>query len=136
MVQVMLQAKHRVVEIAEQYGLTMMQSNVLLMLGDGKELPMNSISIHLACDASNVTGLVDRLEVQGLLERRDNPKDRRVKMIALTTKGEALRTTIVNKVAVLETEALMPTLTPEEVETLRAILQKLLVSRVTATKVA
>jgi DNA-binding MarR family transcriptional regulator len=34
---------------------------------------------------------VDRLEQRGLIERRSDPKDRRVKLIALTKEGESLR---------------------------------------------
>ena len=53
----------------------------------------------LTCDASNVTGIVDRLEARGLVERRPDPGDRRVKMLALTDEGVALRDEIVRRLA-------------------------------------
>lgn len=43
----------------------------------------------LICNAS-VTYVVDKLEAQGLLERRPCPEDRRIKFAALTPKGEAV----------------------------------------------
>ena len=43
------------------------------------------------CDNSNVTGIVDRLEAPGLVERRPAEHDRRVKTVAMTEKGVELR---------------------------------------------
>jgi DNA-binding MarR family transcriptional regulator len=45
----------------------------------------------LGCDASNVTGIVDRLEALGLAERRVDPEDRRVRQVVLTDAGRVLR---------------------------------------------
>ena len=52
---------------------------------------MSSLAGMLFCDASNVTGIVDRLEARGLIERRPSPKDRRVKLLVLTKEGARLR---------------------------------------------
>ncbi|RMI46438.1 MarR family winged helix-turn-helix transcriptional regulator [Streptomyces triticirhizae] len=49
--------------------------------------PMRSLAEVLSCDASHVTGIVDGLERRGLVERRAAPKDRRVKLVALTDEG-------------------------------------------------
>ncbi len=54
--------------------------------------PMHSIAGHLDCDPSNLTGIADRLEERGLIERRPDPADRRVKLLALTPAGRRLRT--------------------------------------------
>jgi DNA-binding MarR family transcriptional regulator len=43
------------------------------------------------CDASNVTGIADRLEQRGLAERRADPHDRRVRLLALTERGREVR---------------------------------------------
>ena len=40
---------------------------------------MHEIATRLACDNSNVTGIVDRLEARGLVTRRPGEQDRRVK---------------------------------------------------------
>jgi DNA-binding MarR family transcriptional regulator len=45
----------------------------------------------LWCDASNVTGIIDRLEARGFVERRPSEHDRRVKCVVLTTAGKRLR---------------------------------------------
>ena len=52
---------------------------------------MSALAGSLQCDASNVTGIVDRLESRGLIERRSSPEDRRMKMIAVTEEGQRLR---------------------------------------------
>jgi DNA-binding MarR family transcriptional regulator len=54
-------------------------------------LPMRELAQRLCCDASNVTGIVDRLEARGLVERRMTPKDRRVKHLVLTDAGRTVR---------------------------------------------
>jgi DNA-binding MarR family transcriptional regulator len=50
-------------------------------------MPMREMAARLMCDASNVTGVADRLEERGLVERRVDPADRRVKLLALTDRG-------------------------------------------------
>ena len=54
-------------------------------------MPMSALAGPLMCDNSNVTGIVDRLEALGLVERRPAERDRRVKAVALTEQGIALR---------------------------------------------
>ena len=49
---------------------------------------MSSLAGKLFCDDSNVTGIVDRLEARGLIERRPAEHDRRVKLLGLTPEGE------------------------------------------------
>ena len=43
------------------------------------------------CDASNITGIVDRLERRGLVERHTDPADRRVTLITRTPPGDQIR---------------------------------------------
>lgn len=69
--------------------LTPPQSMALRKLLDGP-LPMGSVAEVLSCDASTLTGIADRLEERGLVERRLDPSDRRVKLLALTESGRAL----------------------------------------------
>ena len=52
---------------------------------------MSALAAALQCDNSNVTGIVDRLEAQGLVERRPAAHDRRVKTLVVTTEGVELR---------------------------------------------
>jgi DNA-binding MarR family transcriptional regulator len=69
--------------------LTVPQAMLLRQLGDA--LPMNAAAGRLHCDPSNVTGIVDRLEARGLIERQHLTTDRRVKHLALTPAGRKLR---------------------------------------------
>ena len=52
---------------------------------------MRELAGHMRCDASNVTGLADRLEGRGLIVRAAGPGDRRVKRLVLTDEGRAVR---------------------------------------------
>jgi DNA-binding MarR family transcriptional regulator len=56
----------------------------------GGPLPLSEISRFLVTTRTNVTGLVDRLEVATLLERRPNPDDRRSTLVSLTATGSRL----------------------------------------------
>jgi DNA-binding MarR family transcriptional regulator len=53
-------------------------------------LSMGELADRLFCDASNVTGIVDRLEARGLVERQADPGDRRVRRLVLTDEGRRL----------------------------------------------
>ncbi len=53
--------------------------------------PMGELAALMRCDNSNMTGIVDRLEERGLVERTAAERDRRVKLIALTERGREVR---------------------------------------------
>lgn len=72
---------------AATLGLTVSQAMVLDQLEAGEPLPMSAIARLLGCDTSNATGLIDRLEQHGLVERQPHPTDRRVRAVALTPTG-------------------------------------------------
>jgi DNA-binding MarR family transcriptional regulator len=71
--------------------LTAMQAYALKNLDPERPLGMGELAATLRCDASNVTGIVDRLEARGAVERRPAPNDRRVKTLAVTPAGAELR---------------------------------------------
>lgn len=81
----------RVPQIAAEFELSPMQAHVLRLLEPGQPLPMRTLARKLCCDASNVTGIVDRLEERGLVRRDAAPGDRRVKMLVVTDNGLAVR---------------------------------------------
>ena len=74
-----------------EFDLSPIQCHVLHLIEPGRPLPMSRLADTLSCDASNVTGLVDRLESRGLVRRQPSPRDRRVKVLALTPAGSRLR---------------------------------------------
>ena len=63
-------------------------------------LPMGKLAALLHCDRSNVTGITDRLEERGLVERRSAEHDRRVKLLVLTEEGAKVRRQIEERLAV------------------------------------
>ena len=60
-------------------------------------MPMGQLAGALSCDASNVTGLVDRLASRGLIQRSPSAEDRRVKVISLTPLGARLRAALIER---------------------------------------
>ena len=90
LLRIAISAKHGLTNIAEKHTLTVMQMYTLCLLEDDSSIPMNLLSSLLNCDASNVTGIVDRLFQQKYIKREENPHDRRSKMIMLTPKGAKL----------------------------------------------
>lgn len=75
----------------DRWGLSPSQFNVLNLLRDYPEgTSQTELSRELIMHRSNVTGLVDRLEKQGLVQRLKDPEDRRAHRVVLTTSGKAL----------------------------------------------
>jgi DNA-binding MarR family transcriptional regulator len=77
--------------LAGEFELSPPQLLALNALDPGDPRPMSELAGALRCDASNVTGIVDRLEDRGLVERRPAEHDRRVKHLLLTERGRELR---------------------------------------------
>jgi len=83
--------RERLPSAGEAFELSPVQCHVLHLLEPERPLPMGRLAETLGCDASNVTGLVDRLERRGLVQRRPGAADRRVKEIQLTVAGSRTR---------------------------------------------
>jgi len=74
-----------------ELGLAPMQAGALQVLDPERPMPMSALAQGLLCDNSNVTGIVDRLEAAGLVQRRPDEHDRRVKTLVVTPKGAEVR---------------------------------------------
>ena len=85
-----MQQRPRMLEIGQELGLKPPPVLMTLKLID-EPTPMGRIADVLRCDGSTVTWIVDRLEERGLVERRSDPADRRVRLIALTPEGRRIR---------------------------------------------
>lgn len=85
------QLRHNWAAHAAAAGLPVAQVNALLTLQPGEALPMRALAARLDYDASNLSVLVDRMQRRGLVERRPDPADRRVKVLALTPEGRRQR---------------------------------------------
>jgi DNA-binding MarR family transcriptional regulator len=104
-------------------GLSPAQVTALLTLRPRETIPMRRLAAALDSDASNLTSLVDRLERRGVVERRPDPSDRRVKALALTKEGERLRASYWHGVA--EDPGPLAPLSKKELRTLVSLLDRL-----------
>ena len=84
-------SKQRFMAIASEFDLSPPQVMALRQLDPDEPKPMSELAVALRCDNSNVTGIVDRLEDRGLVERRPGERDRRVKMLTITERGLDVR---------------------------------------------
>src|SRR5215831_17949972 len=104
--------------VAGEFDLSPAQCHVLHLIEPGQPIPMGRLAETLACDASNVTGLVDRLESRGLVCRHASEADRRLKVLDLTPAGARLRSVVRERM----------TKPPESLKRLSAAEQRALVS--------
>ena len=91
---IFMEDKRRRWAILSELGVSPQQSMALSTLQPGEPMPMSALADALHCDNSNVTGIVDRLEAAGLAERQPSERDRRVKAVVITEKGEWTRVEI------------------------------------------
>jgi MarR family transcriptional regulator, 2-MHQ and catechol-resistance regulon repressor len=87
-------------------------------------LPVNTLGKKVLLTSGSITTAVDRLEERGLVARRDDPADRRVRVVTLTAAGRrAIEPAFARHAADLDRIA--ATLTRQERGTLIALLRKL-----------
>jgi DNA-binding MarR family transcriptional regulator len=112
----------RMLRIAAEFGLTPPQLFALRSLDPEQPVPMRALAQALHCDSSNVTGLVDGLAAQGLVERREAEHDRRVRMLVVTERGADVRARVGD--AVQRVPEQLAALEPEDQLALRDILRR------------
>lgn len=116
------QHRRRFLIAASELDLHPAQAGALLQLSS--PLPMSELASRLACDSSNVTGLVDRLETRGLVARQPSAEDRRVKHVVLTADGAAVRERMLCEVG--EAPRGFERLDADELDQLRDLLRRAL----------
>jgi DNA-binding MarR family transcriptional regulator len=85
-----MRQRPRMMEIQAKYDLKPPPLGMVISKLD-EPMPMGKVAEILCLDASTVTWVVDSLEAKGLVERRNHPKDRRVRLVALTDEGRRIR---------------------------------------------
>jgi DNA-binding MarR family transcriptional regulator len=118
-----VQRKH-LPSLGAPFELSPVQCHVLHLIEPEEPIPMGRLAETLACDASNVTGLVDRLESRGLVERQPSAGDRRVKVLGLTPTGLRVRAQLLRQVTARPLP--ISRLSADERRTLVKILAKLM----------
>ena len=89
------QLQIRFARLLREYGLTPSQYNILRILrGEGKPLPILEIASRTITVVPGITGLIDRLEQAGFVNRLRCDKDRRVIHVALTDQGTTVLATL------------------------------------------
>jgi DNA-binding MarR family transcriptional regulator len=117
-----LHGKPRFPAVAREFDLHPGQAIVVRLLAEPRQMGELAEAMH--CDNSNITGIVDRLEERGLVERGTAKHDRRVKLIALTTDGRELREQLNTRMA--EPPEPLTSLSEEDQVALREILTRAL----------
>jgi DNA-binding MarR family transcriptional regulator len=120
--QIFMRDKRRRWAILSELGISPQQSMAIGSLKPGEPMPMSALAEALHCDNSNITGIVDRLEAAGLAERRASERDRRVKAVVLTEKGEWMRIEIERRAG--EPPDTIASLSDEDAAVLRDILAR------------
>lgn len=114
--------KRHLNQIAKDNSLTSIQLFALRAISEGNNTT-GKIAQILHCDASNVTGIVDRLTLLELVTRKESPQDRRVKTLQLTKQGETM---LEDALKSLPSKLGCDRLTLHEAESLHSIITKLI----------
>jgi DNA-binding MarR family transcriptional regulator len=111
-------------DVARRYGLTGPQITAVKLLEGFGDLSLSELSERMSAKNSTITGLVDRMERDGLVLRERSDKDRRVVLIRLTDEGRKLAEEV--PVASMEIFAnALRSLTRDERNQLRGLLRTL-----------
>src|SRR5690349_15101469 len=108
----------------DQYDLTPQQFGLLAFLWIEDGLSQVELSARSQIDRTTMGGIIDRLEKEGLVERRPHPDDRRAYQVFLTPGGKSLEDELCT-VAVRVRDRVTAPLTEEEQATLVRLLEKL-----------
>jgi DNA-binding MarR family transcriptional regulator len=104
-------------------GLTPNDARALWSLDPHEGRPIGSLAREWSCDPANATFIIDRLEASGLARRSESELDRRVKLVALTARGIAIKQALMREYR--KPPAELGRLARAELAALIAILEKL-----------
>jgi len=111
-------------DMASGYGLTGPQLTILKLLESFQDLSLSTLSERIRAQNSTVTGIVDRMEREGLVRRERSKTDRRVVHLRLSEKGAKLAREIQVEPMEIFRGALL-SLSPSDLRDLLRILTKL-----------
>lgn len=109
---------------AAGFGVTAVQAMVLAFLGEEDRVTSRNLGERTVLDSATLTGILDRLEGTGLVERQSNPEDRRAILICLTLEGRAVADSLCVAIEEANREFLEG-LSDEEAFMLRGLLKRL-----------
>ena len=82
--------KRRFEELAKDNGVTLAQWRTLAQIAVHENITQREIADSIDADPMTVSGILDRLEKRGLIDRFANPSDSRAKVARLTPAGDAM----------------------------------------------
>jgi MarR family transcriptional regulator, lower aerobic nicotinate degradation pathway regulator len=109
--------------IAATHEISLVQARLLAILRDREPL-MSELAKHLELEKSSLSGLVDRAEERGLVERVASTGDGRATSVRVTTRGRRLSRALENEVTV-EVAALTSTLSRSDREQLASLVRRI-----------
>ena len=101
------------------------QGRILYVLWQNDEIPINELAKRTALEKSTLTTMLDRLEIRGHLKRVSSREDRRVILIKLTEKNQALHEKF-QKVSQEMTELFYKNFSTKEITTFESFLVRIL----------
>ena len=116
--------KRRFEEEARAHGITLPQWRVLAQVGINEGISQVALAAATDADPMTISGVLDRLEKRGLIDRYPDPTDSRAKLARLTTEGEQIFTTA-RKVGLSMYEAALEGVTSDERQTVITALSKM-----------
>jgi len=105
-------------------GVTPGQYGVLRCLWDENAQTAKRLADRLVLDGSTITGILDRMEQKGLIEKQTDPKDRRAMQVMLTPKGKKLQKPVSEAIETANRRALLR-LNQTEAEFLKNVLEEI-----------
>ncbi|WP_423798524.1 MarR family winged helix-turn-helix transcriptional regulator [Neobacillus sp. SAB-20_R2A] len=103
------------------YGVTPVQYALLRQLWRKDGQFSFELAERLLLDSATITGIIDRLEQNGFIERRVDSNDRRNKLVFLTERGKSLEVPLCQKMDEMN-EEVMSSLKVEEIQRFKRIL--------------
>lgn len=116
--------KRRFEEEARIHGITLPQWRVLGQIALNEGITQVALAAATDADPMTVSGVLDRLEKRGLIDRYADPTDSRAKLARLTAEGEEIFNTA-RAVGLQMYEAALVGVTPEERQTVISALTKM-----------
>jgi len=125
---VLTKAQHNIHQLFKSelapHGVTPGQYAVLRCLWDENGQTARKLADRLALDGSTITGILDRMEQKGLIEKQADPKDRRALQVMLTATGRSLQEPLSQVIDNANRKALL-SLEERQVQALKQMLQNI-----------
>jgi MarR family transcriptional regulator, lower aerobic nicotinate degradation pathway regulator len=106
---------------AEAFGITPVQFAALQAAANEPGLDQRTLAARIGLDTSTVAGVVDRLQSRGLLQRSQSPRDKRVRLLTISSDGAAVLRQVVPAMRAAQARILAPLPRAERAEFMRML---------------